>query len=169
MLQMIFDTAALPKDARGLASSKTGRAAVVGVLWLSLCIAPAQNYSIDWHSIDGGGGTSTGGVYSVSGSVGQPDAGTLSGGNYSLAGGFWGIVTAIQTPDAPLMTIRRTQTNTVIISWPAPSTGFFPQQSPDLDSPNWVTPAEAINNDDTNNFIIVNPRIGNRFYRLFKP
>ena len=41
--------------------------------------ASAQTYSIDWHSIDGGGGTSTGAVYSVSGSVGQPDAGTMSG------------------------------------------------------------------------------------------
>src|SRR5262245_40374580 len=48
----------------------------------------AQNYSVDWHTIAGGGGTSTGGVYSVSGTVGQPDAGTMSGGSYSLAGGF---------------------------------------------------------------------------------
>ncbi len=54
-----------------------------------------QSYSIDWHAIDGGGGTSTGGVFSVSGTIGQPDAGMMSGGNYSLAGGFWG---GIQTP-----------------------------------------------------------------------
>ena len=55
----------------------------------------AQQYSIDSQTIDGGGGTSTGGVYSLSGTIGQPDAGTMSGGNYSLAGGFWG---AISTP-----------------------------------------------------------------------
>ena len=30
----------------------------------------AQSYSIDWFTIDGGGGTSTGGVYSVSGTIG---------------------------------------------------------------------------------------------------
>ena len=35
----------------------------------------AQSYQIDWFTIDGGGGTSTGGVYSVSGTIGQPDAG----------------------------------------------------------------------------------------------
>ena len=29
----------------------------------------AQSYSIDWFTIDGGGGTSTGGVYSVSGTI----------------------------------------------------------------------------------------------------
>ena len=36
----------------------------------------AQSYSIDWFKIAGGGGTSTGGVYSVSGTIGQHDAGS---------------------------------------------------------------------------------------------
>ena len=57
-------------------------------------VAQAQ-YAIDWFTIDGGGGTSTGGAYSVRGTIGQLDAGAMSGGNYSLAGGFWG---ASQTP-----------------------------------------------------------------------
>ena len=39
-------------------------------------------YDLSWHTIDGGGGTSTGGVYSVSGTIGQPDAGAMSGANY---------------------------------------------------------------------------------------
>ena len=55
----------------------------------------AQSFFIDWFTIDGGGGTSTGGVFAVSGTIGQPDAGTMSGGNYSLSGGFWG---AMPTP-----------------------------------------------------------------------
>ena len=49
----------------------------------------AQNYSIDWYKVAGGGGTSTGGVYSLSGMIGQPDAsGAMTGGGYSLTGGF---------------------------------------------------------------------------------
>ncbi len=48
-----------------------------------------QSYSIDWSTIDGGSGTSTGGGYSVSGSIGQPDAGKMSGGIFTLDGGFW--------------------------------------------------------------------------------
>jgi hypothetical protein len=32
----------------------------------------AQTHSLDWSTIDGGG-TSTGGVYTVTGTVGQPD------------------------------------------------------------------------------------------------
>jgi hypothetical protein len=53
--------------------------------------ALAQNYSIDWFTVDGGGGTSTGGVFSLSGTIGQPDAGHLGGGDFALDGGFWGI------------------------------------------------------------------------------
>ena len=47
------------------------------VLLLLFAISPAGalDYAIDWHTIDGGGGTSTGGVYAVSGTIGQPDAG----------------------------------------------------------------------------------------------
>ena len=51
--------------------------------------AVAQNYSIDWYKFAGGGGTSTGEVYSVSGTIGRPGAGgPMTGGNYSVTGGF---------------------------------------------------------------------------------
>src|SRR5512144_1975161 len=47
-------------------------------------------YDLTWSTIDGGGGSSAGGVYQLAGTFGQPDAGTtLSGGVYSLSGGFW--------------------------------------------------------------------------------
>ena len=62
---------------------------------LGLSSLPGQSYSIDRFAIAGGGGTSTGGNFTLNGTLGQPDAGTMSGGNYSLAGGFWG---ASQTP-----------------------------------------------------------------------
>src|SRR5215471_6882410 len=92
----------------------------------------AQNYSIDWYKVAGGGGASTGAVYSVSGTIGQSDAGSaMSGGNYSLIGGFWALF-AVQTPGAPLLKIFLTTTNTAVVSWPAPSTGFSLQQNTDL-------------------------------------
>ena len=57
--------------------------------------APTTGYEITWYTIDGGGGMfSTGGSYSLGGTIGQPDAGTLSGGGYTLDGGFWGGATA---------------------------------------------------------------------------
>jgi hypothetical protein len=40
--------------------------------------------------VDGGGGASTGGEFSISGTIGQPDAGVvLGGGSFDLVGGFW--------------------------------------------------------------------------------
>src|SRR5580765_7746156 len=51
-------------------------------------------FSIDWSTIDGGGNTSTGGGFELTGTLGQPDAGTLSGGTYALTGGFWGAATS---------------------------------------------------------------------------
>jgi len=42
-------------------------------------------------TIDNGGGTSAGGEYSLTGTIGQPDANSLnsSGGEFTVAGGFW--------------------------------------------------------------------------------
>ena len=50
---------------------------------------PAASYSIPWWKVGNGGGTSQGGVYVLSGTLGQPDAGKLSAGPYALEGGFW--------------------------------------------------------------------------------
>jgi len=131
----------------------------------------AQRYSIDWFTIDGGGGTSTGGVYAVSGTIGQPDAGgPMTGGNYSLTGGFWSLLSVVQTPGAPALTITRTPTNTVAVSWPSPATGWVLQQNTNsVASVNWSNAPGTIQDDGTTKVLIVNPPTGNRFYRLFKP
>jgi hypothetical protein len=163
------------KTGGGLPQSKTSRHRVALLclitLHLSFCLqAFGQSYSIDWFTIDGGGGTSTGGVFSVSGTIGQPDAGgPMTGGNYSLTGGFWSLLSVVQSPDAPRLTITFTPTNTAVVSWPSPSAGFTLQQNNDLNTANWVTPAEAVSDNGTTKHIIVNPPGGNRFYRLFKP
>ncbi len=92
----------------------------------------------------------------------------MIGGNVSLAGGFWSLF-AVQTPGTPLLTIRLTTTNTALVLWPSPSTGFTLQQTVELNGTNWVAAPQTVAEDGTNKFIIVNPPAGNRFYRLFKP
>lgn len=63
---------------------------LLGILSLAFSrTAQAQSYAIPWWTVDGGGGTSAGGGYTLSGTVGQPDAGVMTGGGYSLTGGFW--------------------------------------------------------------------------------
>jgi hypothetical protein len=126
-------------------------------------------YSIDWYKVSGGGGTSTGGVYSVSGTIGQHDAGgPMTGGGYSLTGGFWSLL-ALQTPGAPLLSILLTTTNTAMVYWPSPSTGFELLQNADLTTSNWVTPPQSVTDNGSIKYIIVNPPSGNQFYRLRNP
>jgi hypothetical protein len=129
----------------------------------------AQSYSIDWFTIDGGGGTSTGGVYSVSGTIGQPDAGRMTGGNFTLDGGFWGIIAAVQTPGAPLLRVARTITNTVLVAWPSYVAGFSLQQNAILGSSNWLSVTNSVNVVGGENQVIVSPPAGSHFYRLKSP
>jgi hypothetical protein len=109
-------------------------------------------------------------VYSVSGTIGQPDAGKLSGGSFTIDGGFWGVVAAVQTPGAPRLTITRTAPNTVAVSWPYPSTGFTLQQNTNgIGTVNWSNVTAAVQDDGTTKTLIINPPSSNRFYRLKSP
>jgi len=144
-------------------------ALLLGFLLLhsSLCLrASGQSYSIDWHKIAGGGGTSTGGVYAISGTIGQHDASTpLTGGQYSLTGGFWALISAVQTPGLPNLTITHSG-NSVIVSWP--NTGSYTlQQNPDVANPaGWSTSAYPITlASGTNSITLISPT-GNLFFRL---
>jgi hypothetical protein len=47
-------------------------------------------YDLSWSTVDNGGTMfSTGGGYSLGGTIGQLDAGALSGEGYALTGGVW--------------------------------------------------------------------------------
>jgi hypothetical protein len=65
------------------------------VAFLALAAYPvlaesSTTYDLSWWTVDGGGATGlTSGSYTLSGTAGQPDAGSLSSGDYDLAGGFW--------------------------------------------------------------------------------
>lgn len=56
----------------------------------TLALARMEAFTLSWSTVDGGGGKSSGGSYSLNGTIGQPDAGSMSGGTFDLAGGFWG-------------------------------------------------------------------------------
>jgi len=150
-----------PQTARALAA--------FFILPSAFCLYAQAQYSIDWSTVDGGGGASTGGVYTVTGTIGQPDAGTLTGGNYTLTGGFWSILAAVQTPGAPYLTVTRSN-NTVVVSWPLPATGWVLQATNAL--PQVSAPWPQINPPyETNglNLQFTEPSpAGNKFYRLHK-
>jgi hypothetical protein len=154
------------KGARGLAPSKTWRRFVAAFAFLATVIAgSAQTYSIDWHTIDGGGGTSTGGVYSVSGTIGQPDAGgPMTNGQYSVTGGFWALPTAIQVTAAPTLTIVPATPGNATISWTPDTAGFVLQETWVLSPANWTNSFSGATNP-----IVVPITLPTKFYRLFKP
>jgi len=76
--------------------SLCGRAALksftlqAALLLASLGALQAQQYSIPWFKIAGGGGTSQSASYVLRGTIGQWDAGRSSSGPLTLLGGFWG-------------------------------------------------------------------------------
>mgnify|MGYP001061022179 CR=1 FL=1 len=82
-------------------------AAVCGLLlalaWAAASAQTAPN--LDSWTVDGGGGTMDGsgpaGAYTLTGSVGQPDAGVLEGSGFTLNGGFIGGGLAVR-PEYPV-------------------------------------------------------------------
>jgi hypothetical protein len=141
------------------------------ILCLSLLLAArsfAQPYSIDWYKIAGGGGTSTGGTYTVSGTIGQHDAGgPMTGGSYSLTGGFWALISVVQTPGLPDLAITFVNPNSVKVSWPDTGT-YTLQQNANLGGGTWTTSGYTINTDSGTNSITITPPTGNLFFRLAK-
>jgi hypothetical protein len=139
-------------------------------LALSASSLRAQNYSIDWYKIAGGGGASSNGQYSVSGTIGQHDAGgPMTGGNYSLTGGFWSLLSVVQTPGSPAIRIFLTATNTAVIAWPSSATGFTLQVNGDLNGTTWNTVANPVNVVGSENQVVITPPTGRNFYRLKNP
>ena len=135
------------------------------VLLLAQSVA-AQTYSIHWHTIDGGGGTSTGGVYSVSGTMGQPDAGpTMTNGQYTVTGGFWALPIAVQTEGAPTLTIALATPGNVNISWAPHDTNYVLQETTILSPSNWTNSPSG----SANPVVIPATSLPRKFYRLFKP
>ena len=148
----------------------SGMAAAV-VLLLTAVNAHSQPYTINWYKIAGGGGTSTGDVYSVSGTIGQHDAGgPMTGGSYSLTGGFWSLISVVQTPGAPLLTITLNPAfSTVTISWPSSGGSFTLQTNGNLATSNWVDYGGTVYNAAGTNSITVSPSADNLFFRLKFP
>ena len=145
-------------------------------LFLAFCLLLpaagfAQPYSVDWYKIAGGGGTSTGGTYQVSGTIGQPDAsGVMSGGQYSVTGGYWAMINVVQVPGVPKLIIVPNGPNSVKLLWPAPATNTYTlQQNANLASATWGTSGFVITNGFGTNFCTITPPVGNLFFRLSNP
>ena len=151
----------LPVSGRGHFHALPLLALVLSTIFSQLSTASAQSYTIDWYKVAGGGGTSTGGTYAVSGTIGQPDASSaMTGGSYALTGGFWALY-AVQAPGAPLLTITYSG-NQAIVSWPSSVTGWTLQTNINLSTATW---GNYVGNSSNNRATNAPPK-GNVFFRL---
>ncbi len=138
-------------------------------------LSQAQTYSIDWYKVAGGGGASTGtngaSVYSVSGTIGQQDAGgAMTGGNYCLTGGFWSLISVVQRPGVPNLSINLPG-NSVIVSWPNTGSYTLQQNNNLAASAGWATSGYPVTTNTVTgtNSITITPPTGNLFFRLANP
>ncbi|MEI7732712.1 MAG: hypothetical protein WCO56_24280 [Verrucomicrobiota bacterium] len=130
----------------------------------------AQNFTLAGGSVTGGGGTSTGSVYSVTGTIGQADAGRATGGSFAVEGGLWALVSLLQTPGAPQLSFVKSNGSSVTFTWPDTGAGFVLQQNNNLTLTNgWtaVTQGPTTNNGQIQVLIPIAP--GQNFFRLKVP
>ena len=162
-------SAVLPKAKIFTMKTKASTSLLLAALLLAGARMPlqAQNYSIAWLKIAGGGGTSSGGTYSVSGTIGQQDASaqTLAGGGYSLTGGFWAYLGVLQTTGAPNLAISRNGPNSVVISWPNVGT-YVLQQNSNLAGGSWTASGYTVTTANGTNTATIVPPVGNLYFRL---
>jgi hypothetical protein len=155
--------------------TKTGWNALLNALLLlalgvTAVSASGQQFEINWFTIDGGGGTSTGGAYTLSGTIGQPDAGRMSGGNHILAGGFW----SVQQTGLPPLNLKQRSGN-LVLSWPADASGVVVQSATQLarDRTEWaVFTGNPVRVGDEFELVIgpaITPPNPIRFFRLHRP
>lgn len=103
------------------------------LILLATTATAAAQYTMDWHTMDGGAASSAGGSYELRGTLGQPDAYASSSATVQFTGGFWSF------PDDPLPALRIfMHKGDVVLAWPNPSPGFVLQETPDLAVPDWA-------------------------------
>ena len=131
----------------------------------------AQAFKIDWFTVDGGGGSSSAGIYALSGAIGQPDAGMSSGGTFAVQGGFWGLQAVVQTPSPGSVRLAFARSGgNIILFWPATATGFVLEEAASLATPiNWQPVSQTPLTMGSDQAVTLSVLGSPRFYRLRLP
>ena len=129
------------------------------------CSSTGQDYQIDWFAIEGGGGESSGGDYSLTGAISQPEAGgSMSGGDFSVEAGFLSVIAV----EGPPLRIAHGPDGTVTIAWPSSFTSHPLQQSPDLTPESWEDSEFPVADDGFSKSITFTAGPGKLFFRLVR-
>jgi hypothetical protein len=137
---------------------------IFAVITIAAATSRAQEFQIDWFTIDGGGGSMSGGPFAVTGTIGQSDAGFMAGGQFTVAGGFWSSPTAPEPLVAPTLAISFAAQNQITLLWTPTAPGFVLQETTDLVPANWT-------NSPTGGAspVTVAASAATKFYRVMHP
>ncbi len=120
------------------------------------------------RSIASGGGTSSGGSFTISGTIGQADAGLAAGGAFAVEGGFWGGAYAVQSVAAPFLSITGVGANFLFI-WSDANGSFVLESANSLTAPvTWTFVPNAPVDSNGQRSVTLPGTSGVRFYRLRK-
>jgi hypothetical protein len=137
---------------------------IVLILTFATIAARAQ-YTIESSAINGGGGKSQGGRFTVEGTIGQPVVGISNGGRYQIDGGFWGGVQVVQVAGLPQLRIAKAG-DTIVISWEDPENHFTLQESESMIASEWSITKRTIQSDGATRHVELIGINGYVFFRL---
>ena len=133
-------------------------------VFVAIGLTAGAQYSINWFKVSGGGGTSTNGQLSVSGTVGQHDAGgSMSGNGFKVTGGFWVLPVAVPVVGAPTLAVVPGNPGQATVFWTPATPGWVLQEGPEITGAWTNSPSGATNP------VSVPAALPRKFFRLFKP
>ncbi len=149
------------------------RLVLLAVLLAGFVVTPARlfgaDFAVDQGVMSSGGGTSTNAVFSITGTLGQPDAGArLMGGVFAVEGGFWGAVTLLQTPGVPPLSLQLLKaSSTLFFSWPVTGETYVLESSPVVGpAAAWIPVSASVQPGAQYRFVLLPQQPGQRYFRL---
>jgi hypothetical protein len=135
----------------------------------STALADPPRFVLTKTVIPGGGSTLTSPRFTLTGTIGQPEAAprfVSTDGRFTLAPGFWGDYSVVQQPDLPLLTIRRGAAGFFVLAWPVDTVNATLEQSLDLTPNSWTTVTTRVIDTSTEHTVTVPINAPKKFFRL---
>jgi hypothetical protein len=141
-------------------------------LAFALSVTAHAQSSIDWFTLDAGGGAHSSANYVMNFTAGQTDVGStvLNSANYRIIPGFWALEDLGPATGLPELSIAESGPN-VVLSWPSPSTGFILQHTDSLNvlPATWSDTPGLVSDNGFIKTLTLPHNLSKRFYRLRRP
>ena len=140
---------------------------LIGAFLLAPFVGQGQTFTATPSVIGAGGGTSAGGAFSLTGTIGQSAVSASNGGAFSLESGFWSAFVVIQVEGAPRLSAVLSG-GVITLSWPENPSGYQLESSASLSpgSADWSPMTQTPQLDGETLLISVPSTQGMTFFRL---